>query len=339
MERQAAGRAPAAKIEAGRCRSPRVRCIVLLGALLLPALSGCLGQAPGPPGPLPGAPPGLAPVPLPGCRGSLHVWLVPLAGLARDLPPEFPPQEYLEQGVPTGMGRVGLYVIGCAAARPAAQPAGQAGPAPLVALLAARVEPRDPGLASGNATPLYVFQAYAGGAALGLLGAGGLPVLPAEAQDSLGELPAAGLPGYDLTLRAADGSSVRTHIQGAQREEYDRLFRGFSRRDDGALAVLDLNMTSTLWEGTGTVETSPGSAPAQRVPAPYQANTDYHILLDVRGDLRALLDLDAGRAGSAAAPSSAAPPTSTATTPATLYASAMHAPRLAAGHPQGQASL
>lgn len=263
---------------------------VLLLAVL--AVAGCLGQAPAPslpqPTSAPVAPPAaVQPVPLKDCRGSLHVWLVPLGDLAKVVPPEFPPQEYMEEGVvPTGMGRLGFYFINCGEGEAGSlKTAHHEGPPPAIGLLAVRVVPKDQSLVAGNATPLYALQVYARGEALeGALNVTGMPLAKGDAQDGLSALPAVELPSYDMSLKADDGT-IQSHIQGTQPEEYNRLFRSFYMRDN-ATSVMDLNMTSTLWEGTGTISYSDTSAIAKFLPTPFQANTDYHILVKINGDIR-----------------------------------------------------
>jgi hypothetical protein len=217
------------------------------------------------------------------------VWLVPLGELAKAVPPQFPPEEYLEQGaVPTGMGRLSLTFLNCGEGGAGALRANHhEGDPPALGLLAVRVAPKDASLVADHATPLYALQVYARGAGLRqVLSLGGFAVAVVDAQDGLSSLPAAGLPSYDMALQADDGSSVASHLQGASSEAYDRLFRSFHAHGD-AISAMDLLMNSTLWEATGTIRYSDASAIAKFLPAPFQADTDYHILVDVDGEVRA----------------------------------------------------
>lgn len=276
----------------------RVAWPVVSVALVSLSLAGCLGSPEPEPASAPViVPPVEAPAPpslrLEACRGGLHVWLLPLDQLRQHVPAGYTVEPYERDGVPTGMGRLGLYFLRCGGEDGLRTQSH--GAVPMLGLLGVKLAgpsadggSADPGLPAG-ALPFYAVQVYVQQHDLeAALRASPFPVLTAEHGDSFQALPVVELPTYASEFTAEDGSRFRAEMRAAppQPEAYARLVRAYYEGSDGALGVLDLNLTASLWESAGTYEASEDSAVMRVVGGP-AAVADHHILVGVEATVTA----------------------------------------------------
>lgn len=272
----------------------RASVVIVALALASVMLAGCLGAPPPSSAPAPVVePPAQMPAPatlaLQGCRGSLHVWMLPLDQLRSQVPVGYEVEDYQRDGVATGLGRLLFYYVGCGGDAAGALRTQAHGAAPLVGLLGIKLRPPAastgaadaPGLPA-DAVPVYAVQVYAQQHDLEVaLRATPFPFLAAEHQDSLDVVPVVDLPSYAASLRAEDGSSFAAEVRATPpaAEPYARLVRAYYETD-ATTGVLDLNITSSLWEGVGSYEASPDSA-IVRVIGDALPVVDHHILVEM----------------------------------------------------------
>lgn len=270
-------------------------------ALASLALAGCIGAPPPAPAVEPApAPPLEAPAPptlsLAGCRGALHVWLLPLEQLRMQVPVGYTVEEYAAEGAATGMGRLAFYSLHCGGDGAGLRVQNH-GAAPMFGLLGVKLAPpapdgataasNDPGVPEG-ALAFYAIQLYAQQHDLeAALRAAPFPLLVAEHSDSMSPLPALDLPAYAEDLTAEDGSTFHAEVRGAPPapEPYARLIRAFHEAD-GTVGVLDLNLTADIWEAAGTYEASADGAVARVIGAAVPV-MDHHIIVDVQATVTA----------------------------------------------------